>query len=103
MTFYLPQLKRQSNNVSFLCKMFDASTVLKEFGVIGTNGQFFKLISDYNRNILINLTVNEVKQHFSMSILKNRKVLPMLYWIPKIHISSIGTRFIIGNNVLLNL
>ena len=72
------------NNVSFICKGFFAAVLIKEFGVIGTPSKTYKLISDYNKNILINSTVNEIKQHFLMSISEN-KVFPTLYLIPKLH------------------
>ena len=49
------------------------------------------------KNILINSTVNEIKQHFSMSGLENTKVLPTLCSIRKMHKSSVDIRFIIGN------
>ena len=55
-------------NVSFLCKRIYPTTLLKEFGVTGTSNKTYELISDYNNNILINSIVNELKQHFSMSI-----------------------------------
>ena len=55
----------------------------------------YKLIIDYNKNILTNSAVNEMKQYFSMSIPENLKVLPTPYWIQKIHRSPIGAKFII--------
>ena len=35
------------------------STLLKEFGVIGSPSKTYELISECNKNILINSTVNE--------------------------------------------
>ena len=55
------------------------------------------MISDYNKNILINSTVDVIKQYFPMSIPENMKVLPTLF-CKKMHKSSIGTRFIIACN-----
>lgn len=43
-------------------------TLLKEFGVIGAPSKTYELISECNKKILINSTVNEIKQHCSMSI-----------------------------------
>ena len=50
-----------------------------------------------NKNSLINSTVNEIKQYFSISIPKNRKVLPAPFWIPKMHKLPISNRFIVAS------
>ena len=49
-------------------------------------GKYVKPVSGYNKNILIKSTVNEIKQHISMSITENIKVLPTSYWIPKMYV-----------------
>ena len=46
------------NNISFICERFFATTILKEFGAIETPSKTYKLISNYNKNILINSTVS---------------------------------------------
>ena len=51
--FAVALIENTVNNLPFLCKMFDATTVLKEFGVVRTLSKYFKLISNYNKNILI--------------------------------------------------
>ena len=54
------------NNVSSICKRFYSTALLKEFGVLHLVKHLVthKLASDYNENILINSTVNEIKQSF---------------------------------------
>lgn len=59
-------------------------------------GKYVKSVSGYNKNILIKSTVNEIKQHISMSITENIKVLPTSYWIPKMYNSPTGTISIIA-------
>ena len=49
-------------------------------------GKYVKPVNGYNKNILIKSTVNEIKQHISMSITENIKVLPTSYWIPKMYV-----------------
>ena len=51
-------------------------SLLKEFGVLGTPSKTCKLISDDNKNILINSTVIEIKHNFSVPIAENMKILP---------------------------
>ena len=57
---------KAANGVSFICKRFQATSLLKEFGVIGTLSKTYKLINDYNKNILTNSTVNEIKRQRSI-------------------------------------
>ena len=83
--FVVVPINKAVNNVSFVCKGFFATVLIKEFGVIGTPSKTYKLMSDNNKNILINSTVNEIKQHFLMSISGNIKVFRTLYLIPKLH------------------
>ena len=71
--------------------------LLKEFGVLGIPSKTCKLISDDNKNVLINLTVIEIKQNFSVSIVENMKVLPTPQWTPKIYKSLVGTVLIIAS------
>ena len=51
MTLQLPQLPKM---YCCLCKWFHPTYVLKEFGVIGTPSKTYKLMSHYDKNILIN-------------------------------------------------
>ena len=67
---------KTANNISFICERFYVTTLLKESGAIGIPGKTYKLISNYNKNILINSTVNKTKRHFSVPIPENMKVLP---------------------------
>ena len=55
-------------NITFICNRSYDNTLFKEFGVIGTPKKTCKLICDYNKSILLNSTVNEIKQYLSMSI-----------------------------------
>ena len=84
-------------NVTFICNRSYDNTLFKEFGVIGTPKKTCKLICDYNKSILLNSTVNEIKQHLSMSTTEKMRVFPTPSWIPKIHKPTIGTRSTIAS------
>lgn len=74
-----------ANNVSFMCKIFYATTLLKKIGLLGITNRN-KLISDYNINILFNSVVNrKIKQQFSMSVPENITVVSTSYWILKMY------------------
>ena len=90
MTLQLPQLIRQVTNISLICKRIYTITLRAEIAVLSTTSKTYKLISDYNKNIFINSTVNETKQHFSMYISLNRTP----HWIAKMHKSPNDTGFI---------
>ena len=64
--FVVAQFDKAADNLSFIPESFYDTTLLKEFGVIGITDRAFKLISDYNKNIFINSTINKIKQHFSI-------------------------------------
>lgn len=42
---------------------FHATTIPKEFRIIRATSKIYKLITDHNKNNIINSTVNETKQH----------------------------------------
>ena len=92
--FVVAQIDKATHNTSFMSKRFQATTLVKEFGVIGIPNKACKLTGDYNKNSFINSTVNKIKQYISMSIPENMKVLPTPYWTPKMHKLATGTVFI---------
>ena len=71
-------IDKAANNVSFIGNTFYATILLNKFG------------QEY-------LQLRKSKKYFLMSIRENIKVLPLSYWIPKMHKSAGGTRFIITN------
>lgn len=50
-----------TDNLSIICKRFNATTLIKEFGVTKTPSKTYKLIRNCNKNVLINSIVNEMK------------------------------------------
>ena len=60
--FVAAPIDKTANNASVICRRFYATILLYEFGVIGTPSKTYILISGYDKNILIRLTVDEIKQ-----------------------------------------
>lgn len=56
--FVVFRVKTAVNNVSFICKRLYTTTLLKGVGVIRTPSKLHKSISYYNKNFLINSTLN---------------------------------------------
>ena len=97
--FVVAPIDKAANILSFMCKIFYTSTLLKIInnGVLGIPNKRIKLISDYNKIILFNSAINEIKQHFLMPIGENITVLPTPYRILKMQKPPVGTRFIIAS------
>ena len=51
--FVVAPIDKAVNNVSFVYKRIYATTLFKEFGVIGAPSKTYKLISDYSENFII--------------------------------------------------
>ena len=95
--FVVAPIDKAANNVSFICKRFYATTLLKELGMIGLPSNTYRLVNSRDKNNIINSTVHDMTQQFSLNIPENMKTLPTPYWMPKMHKSPIGARFIIAS------
>ena len=84
-----------SNNVSFICKHFYMPKLLKEFGLVGQSSETYKQSNEANN--IINKTIIDIKEFFSVKSHEDNRALPTPYWLPKIHMSLIGCRFIIAS------
>ena len=94
--FVLAPIDKAANNVSFICKRFYAETLLKEFGIIGNSSKTYQKIHD-NKTSIVNKFVQDIKSLFSLVVNDSMKVLPTPYWLPKMHKTPIGSRFIIAS------
>ena len=88
--FVVAPIDKTANNVSFICKRFYAATLLKELGVIGLPSKTYRSENGHNKNNIINSTVKDMTQQYSINIAEDMKTLPTPYWMPKIHKSPIG-------------
>ena len=94
--FVLAPIDKAANNVSFICKRFYAETLLKEFGVLDNNSRTYQKIID-TKTTIIDKCVEDLKSQFSLTVKNNMKTLPTPYWLPKMHKTPIGSRFIIAS------
>ena len=94
--FVVAPIHKAANNGSFICKRFYAETLLKEFGVLGNNSKTYEKVIN-NKTSIINNTVKEINNQFSIKISDDMKALPTPYWLPKMHKTPTGTRFIIAS------
>ena len=94
--FVLAPIDKATNNVSFICKRFYAQILLKEFGMLGTPSKTYEKISNSLDSVITSTTKN-IKDKFSLNTEESMKKLPSAYWLPKMHKSPIGSRFIIAS------
>ena len=100
--FVLVPIDKAANNVAFICKQFYAAVISKEL-------QYSNIINNIN---LKNSTYELLKSHTKEEIIKSHKtflakykleinnnmeILPSIYWLPKIHKTPVGFRFIIAS------
>ena len=93
--FVIVPIDKASNNYAFICKSFYVSKLLDEVGV---NGNLNPTYSKTNEKIedLIENNVNLCKR-FDLNVNPKQHTLPIMYWIPKLHKTPIGARFIVAS------
>ena len=93
--FVIVPIDKAANNYAFICKSFYVSKLLNEVGI---NGNPNNTYSKTNEKIedLINNNVNLCKK-FGLDVDQKQLALPNMYWIPKLHKTPIGSRFIVAS------
>ena len=95
--FVIVPIDKASNNVAFICKRYYAKVLLKEFGLLdGTTTTTYSLINEDQTEIL-DFHKRHLKQHFKIEVNSNMMKLPSAYWMPKMHKTPVGARFIIAS------
>ena len=95
--YVIVPIDKACNNVAFICKRFYASILLNELGLNGQRSPTYDYITDVTSDDIIKSHNDELKQKFNLSIGNNMKLLPDIYWIPKLHKNPIKFRFIIAS------
>ena len=92
-------IDKAANNIAFVCKRFYAKVLLNEFGILGIPNPTYINLSNSDSQDIINEDVIKIKRIFNIDTNANSKILPSPYWLPKMHKSPIGSRFIIASKV----
>ncbi len=70
---------------------------MKEIGVLGEGNNTYQ-VTDKTKDEIINVNVEYSKRlHFTID--HSEKVLPIMYWIPKMHKTPSGTRYIVASKL----
>ena len=95
--FVIVPIDKASNNFAFICKKFYVSKILSELGVDGknTSNLTYKNVQLTKEEIIKN---NEkYLSSFDLKLTENDHSLPIMYWLPKLHKTPIGARFIVAS------
>ena len=94
--FVLVPIDKAANNVAIICKRFYILRLLKELGLSTTPSNTYQLSSSLSENI-INLNA-ELCKSYELEITDKQKVLPIMYWSPKMHYTPSRARFIVASS-----
>ena len=95
--FVLVPIDKASNNVAIICKKYYVEVILKEIGVIGKSNPTYH-ITDMPSNEIVHNNC-EYSKHLGFTLTEKEKILPIMYWLPKMHKNPVGFRFIIASKL----
>ena len=94
--FVLVPIDKAANNIAIICKKYYVEVILKELGVL--DGQGNQTYVSANRDAAEIIDENsEYASRLKFSVDEEHHVLPIMYWIPKMHKTPIAHRFIIAS------
>ena len=97
--FVLVTIDKASNNIAIICKRFYVKVILEEIGILDV-GNLTYTPSERERDEIISENC-EYTSKLGYSVSDEEKILPLMYWIPKMHKTPIGHRFIVASKLLL--
>ena len=94
--FVIVPIDKAKGNVAFICKRFYVRVILEELGINREEGSPTYSSIDQNCGDLVNRHAKFLESKFKLSVSEERRKLPNIYWLPKLHKSPIKFRFIIA-------
>ena len=94
--FVIVTIDKASNNFAFICKKFYISKLLSELGELGAPKNKTYSKTDISKEKLINNNIDYCKK-FGLDVIDKQKGLPRMYWLPKMHKTPIGARYIVAS------
>ena len=88
---------KAANNFSFICKKYYILVLLKELDYPNGSSNTYTFNS-FNKEPIISSNI-DFCQHLGYKVKDEEKKLPMIYWIPKMHKTPVGKRFIIASKL----
>ena len=93
--FVMVPIDKAANNVAFICKRYYIQRLLSEVGIMGLPSDTYKISNCEPENVILNNVI--LGEKIGLKIDDTIKKLPSMYWIPKMHKTPIGARFIVAS------
>jgi len=90
--FVIVPIDKAANNFAFICKQFYISKLLSE---VSNSSSTYSHVT-HSQNDLISANKRFCKR-FGLEVSEQQNTLPSMYWIPKMHKSPVGARFIVAS------
>ena len=87
---------KASNNVVVICKKYYIEVIIKELYNIMGSKSTYQYVTD-NSTSIIHSHIKYMKE-INVWVPSNMEELPCLYWLPKLHKTPFGSRFIAASN-----
>ena len=95
--FVIVPIDKASGNVAFVCKRFYALVLIKELGLDKELGSAtYENIEQNNINEIVKQQTDDLQVKFHLKVPTESKLLPHIYWLPKLHKNPVKFRFIIA-------
>ena len=94
--YVLVPIDKASNNIAIICKQFYVMRLLKEVGVLDNPDITYQL-SNANKIDIINNNM-ELCERYGLKLNEQQKMLPIMYWTPKMHYTPSRARFIVSSS-----
>ena len=94
--FVLVPIDKAANNVAIVCKKFYVEVILREIGASGQSTNKTYASADRSAEEIISESKDYAKK-LGLNIDDKDLELPSMYWMPKMHKSPSGSRFIIAS------
>lgn len=95
--YVLTPIDKADSNVAFICKRHYVHVLVKELGVADGHTNTYVPVLNTNTLSIIKQHTNDMDKEFGIRISDEMKILPDIYWLPKLHKTPIKERFIIAS------
>ena len=93
--FVIVPIDKASGNLALICKKFYVEEILREIGKLGNESETYVDAEIGADNIIENNCL--YADHLKLQVNDKNKTLPIMYWMPKMHKTPVGKRFIIAS------
>ena len=100
--YVMVPIDKAANNVAFVCKRYYAKVLLKEMGLINGISDTYNTITHISSTDCVSNETAKMKTLFNIDVPEAFQLLPVAYWMPKMHKSPVGSRFIIASKTCAN-